>query len=135
MNRDPQMWARLGQALKRARESRGLGQLELAELAGVSKASVQSAEAGVVPKKRMPYTLARIGTALDWPSGAIEAVLDGAEPPGGWTDVSVQPLIDAEQLESIFTSAMVRATSTATSTEIRNATKIAIDELRKRGIL
>jgi transcriptional regulator with XRE-family HTH domain len=135
MNRDPRAWARLGQALKQARLSRGLSQAELAELAGVSTASVQNAEAGDVPKKRMPYTLARIGTALTWPSGSVEAVLDGAAPPGGWTDVSVQPQIDEEELESILNSAMLRATNSTTSTEIRNATKIAIDELRKRGIL
>ncbi len=137
MNRDPQSWARLGHALRSARDARGLTQAELGELAGVSGRSVQDAEAGTVPKSRMPYTLGRIAAALGWPEGAVDAVLDGAAPPGeGWRDVPVeQGQIDAEQLAGIMTNAMVRATEHATAAEIRAATKIALDELRKQGII
>ncbi|MEU0667143.1 helix-turn-helix transcriptional regulator [Streptomyces lavendulocolor] len=134
MNRDPEMWARLGQALKQARLARGLSQAELADAAGASTASVQSAEAGVVPKARMPITYARIATALGWPPGSVEAVLNGEAPPG-WSDVSVQQQIDADVLEGVITNAMVRATDNATAAEIRAATKIALDELRRRGLI
>lgn len=135
MNRDPEAWARLGQALKQTREAAGLSQAELAERAGVSKASVSSAEAGAVPKARMPFTLGRIAAALGWPRGSIDAVLDGADPPGGWKDISVQGQLSAGHLEGILTSAMVRAMDGATGTEIRNATKIAMDELRRQGLI
>ncbi|MFI2314132.1 hypothetical protein AMK17_25170 [Streptomyces sp. CB00072] len=137
MNRDPQSWARLGQALRTAREHRGHTQQELAEAADVSGRSVRDAEAGAVPKARMPYTLGRIAAALGWPEGAVDAVLDGAAPPGeGWRDAPVeQGQIDAEQLAGIMTNAMVRATEHATAAEIRAATKIALDELRKQGII
>ncbi|WP_228181302.1 helix-turn-helix domain-containing protein [Streptomyces anulatus] len=137
MNRDPQSWARLGQALRTAREHRGLTQQELAGAAAVSERSVRDAEGGAVPKARTPYTLSRIAATLGWPEGAVDAVLDGAAPPGeGWRDAPAdQRQIDAEQLAGIMTNAMVRATEHATAAEIRAATKIALDELRKQGVI
>lgn len=141
MTRDPHAWARLGQLLKQARLARGLKQSELADLAGVSTASVQSAEAGSKPKTRMPTTLGPIASALGWPAGTVDHVLDGGLPPGPpeptqWRDAPVpQQLIDEEQLAGIMTHAMVRATEHATAAEIRAATKIALDELRRQGYL
>lgn len=137
MNRDPQAWARLGRALRTAREQRRLSQDELADLAEVSTASVQSLEAGTVPKSRMPITLAPVAQTLGWPAGAAAAVLEGEEPPdGGWRDVPVpQQQLDEERVAGIMTNAMVRATEHATAAEIRAATKIAVDELRRQGLL
>lgn len=140
MTRDPHAWARLGQLLKQARLARGLKQRELADQANVSTASVQAAEAGAVPKTRMPTTLGPIATALGWPAGSVDKVLDGGDPPTapsaeGWRDVSVQQQIDDEQFAGIMTTAMVRATENTTSAEIRAATRIALDELRRQGYL
>ena len=134
MNRDPAAWARLGHLLKQARRAAALTQDQLAELAGVSTASVQAAEAGTVPKLRMPTTLGPIATALGWPVGSVEAVLEGATPPG-WRDVPVQRLLDEEVLTGILTTAMVRAMESTPSAEIRAATRIALDELRRHGYL
>lgn len=133
MTRDPDAWARLGRALRAARERQGLSQAELAERAAVSTKSVQDAEAGRVPKRRMPYTLAPIAKALGWPSGAVDAVLAGAEPPGGWQDVRVE--VTGDQVEAVISNAMVRAMDNVTSAEIRKATQLAIDDLRRRGLL
>lgn len=135
MNRDPQAWARLGAALARARQAKGLTQEEVAERADCSIASVQSAESGRVPKARMPYTVTQVATALGWPAGTVEAVLDGADPPGGWKDVPVQALLDAEQVETIFAGAMVRATTSTTPAEIKKAVRIALDEMRRQGLV
>ena len=135
MNRDAQAWTRLGKALQQARLAQGLDQKELAGRAGVSLSSVQNAEAGAVPKTRMPYTVPAIASALGWSTGTVESVLDGAEPPGGWQQVSVQPLVDAERMEGILTTAWVRATDDVTSAEIKNAVKIALDEMRRQGLL
>ena len=104
MNRDPKMWARLGQALAHARQAQGLRQEDVAEKAGVSLKSVRTAEAGVVPKARMPMTLAPIAKVIGWPPGAVNTVLDGGEIPGGWTDTPVQKLIDEDRLGEILTS-------------------------------
>ncbi|MGW0033642.1 helix-turn-helix domain-containing protein [Streptomyces sp. NPDC003314] len=135
MNRDPEAWARLGQALANTRQARGLRQEDVAELAGVSLKSVQSAEAGVVPKARMPYTVPAIARALGWPDGTVDTVLDGGAPPGGWGDVSVQKQVDAERLEADLTHAYVRASDSATGAEIKAATKAALDVLRQHGLI
>lgn len=135
MNRDPEVWARLGQALASARRALGLTQEELAERAGVGLGSVKSAEAGTVPKARMPYTIPAIARALGWPDGAVDAVLDGGAPPGGWGDVSVQQHVDTERLEADLTHAFVRSSGGATGAEIQAATKAALDVLRRHGLI
>ncbi|MFC8583501.1 helix-turn-helix domain-containing protein [Streptomyces sp. NPDC057217] len=135
MNRDPEVWARLGQALANTRQARGLRQEDVAEQADVSLKSVQSAEAGVVPKARMPYTVPAIARALGWPDGAVDTVLDGGAPPGGWSDVSVQKQVDAERLEADLTHAYVRSSDSATGAEIKAATKAALDVLRQHGLI
>jgi transcriptional regulator with XRE-family HTH domain len=133
MTRDPQAWGRLGGALRESRERQGLTQDELAQQAGVSTKSVQDVEAGKVPKARMPYTLAPIARVLGWPAGAVDSVLAGGDPPGGWRTVPVE--IEDDQVESVIANAMVRATDNVTSAEIRKAAKIALDDLRRRGLL
>ncbi|MFG2873335.1 helix-turn-helix domain-containing protein [Streptomyces sp. NPDC048338] len=134
MNRDPGAWARLGHALRAAREHRGLTQAELGALADVSARSVQDAEAGTVPKARMPYTLGRIASALEWPPGSIEDVLGGGGVPGGWAETSVQKQVDEERLGQILTSSMVHNIA-ATTEEIANATAAALDALRREGLI
>lgn len=86
-----------------------------------------------MPKSRMPYTLAPIAKSLGWPVGAVDSVLDGGEPPGGWRDVQVQ--IDDDTIAGILTNAIVRATDNATAAEIRRATQLAMDDLRRHGFL
>lgn len=133
MNRDPDAWVRLGRALREARERKGLSQGEVAKLASVAIKSVQSAEAGTVPKSRMPQSLAPIAQAVGWPAGSVASVLAGGEPPGGWLTVQID--LEDDQIRSIIANAMVRATSAATAEEIRNATQIAVDDLRRIGAL
>lgn len=135
MTRDPQAWARLGGALRESRERQGLTQAELAQRADVSAKSVQDAEAGKVPKSRMPYTLAPIAKALGWPAGSVDSVLAGEDPPGGWRDVRVEVEVEDSRVEAIIANAMVRATDGATGAEIRKAAKIALDDLRRHGYL
>lgn len=86
-----------------------------------------------MPKSRMPYTLAPIAKALDWPAGAVDSLLEGGEPPGGWQNVRAQ--IDDDTVAAILTNAIVRATDNATAAEIRKATQLALDDLRRHGFL
>lgn len=134
MQRDPAAWSRLGEIIRDARSRRGLTQDELAARANVSSRSVQDAEAGRVPRGRMPYTLSPIARALDWPPGTIESVLDGNLPPG-WSDVPVQRLVDARTIGTAITNAMLKAADNVTAAEIRRATEIALDELREAGVI
>ncbi|MEU5424209.1 helix-turn-helix transcriptional regulator [Streptomyces olivoreticuli] len=85
-------WKRLGVAIRRERERQGLSQAELAERAGVSVGSVKNAETGGAPKRRKPYTLALIETALGWESGAVDAILEGHPQPRPTPPV-VQPVV------------------------------------------
>lgn len=135
MNRDPAAWARLGQHIAQARRAQGLSQGEVALRANVSIGSVQSAEAGTVPKARMPYTVPAIAKAVGWPHGSVEAVLEGAEPPTGWNDVPAQQHVDADAIEAGMTNAMVRASDGATAAEIKAAVKAGMDELRRQGLI
>jgi transcriptional regulator with XRE-family HTH domain len=135
MIRDPEGWARLGQAFATARKTQGLTQEELARQSGVSLGSVQNAEAGQVPKARMPQSLYPIAKALGWPDGFIDDILRGGAPPGGWSDVSVQKQVSEQQLKVELSHAIVRAAGTATGTEIEAATKAALDVLRQHGLI
>lgn len=135
MNRDPKVWARLGQAFAAARKTQGLTQDELAERAGVSIGSVQRTEAGSVPKARIPITLHPIAKALGWPDDAVDNVLEGGDPPETWKDVSVQHHVSAERLEEIIGSAMLRTLDSASPAEIRAATAAALDAFRREGLI
>ncbi|TRV72580.1 transcriptional regulator [Streptomyces sp. 130] len=136
MNRDPESWARLGRALRSAREGAGFTQAELAEVANVSSRSIQDAEGGKVPTGRRPYTLARMAAALGWPAGAVDDVLDGAAPPGDdGQDIPVQVQVDEETASGAITNAMVRALDNATPAEIREAVRLAVDALRRHGVI
>jgi transcriptional regulator with XRE-family HTH domain len=72
-------WAELAAAIRSAREARGLSQVDLAELAGISEGSVQNLESGK-PRNRMPQTLTKIEPHLGWAAGSGRAILDGGEP-------------------------------------------------------
>ncbi|MEU5417730.1 helix-turn-helix transcriptional regulator [Streptomyces sp. NPDC020667] len=90
MNELTHDWKRLGVAIRRERERQGLSQAELAERAGVSVGSVKNAETGPAPKRRRPYTLALIETALGWESGAVDSILEGQTRPA---PPAVQPVV------------------------------------------
>jgi transcriptional regulator with XRE-family HTH domain len=135
MNRDPEVWARIGRTIASRRAAEGMRQEDLAAKAGVSHRSVQNAELGIPPKARVPQTLYPIAKALDLPDTWIDDVLAGKAPPGEWRDVDVQAVVDEERLESDITNAFVRATEGTPSAEIRAATKAALDVLRQHGLI
>lgn len=75
-------WARLAAAIKAARARRGMRQVDLAEAAGVSEATVQNLESSEVgeERSRVPTSLAAVERALGWTPGSGEIVLAGGEP-------------------------------------------------------
>lgn len=72
-------WGQLADAIRTAREARGLTQPQLADLAGVAEGSVQNLESGK-PRSRMPQTLAKVEPHLGWTAGSGRLILDGGEP-------------------------------------------------------
>lgn len=135
MNRDPHAWERLAKALASTRKAEGMRQSDLAAKAGVSLGSVQNAESGKPPEKRMPQSLYPIVKALGLPETWIDDVLAGKAPPGEWRDVDVQAEVDKERLASDLTNAYVRASDQATAAEIKAATAAALDVLRQHGLI
>lgn len=73
-------WARLGKRIRAERERAGLSRKELADLAGVSVGSLQTAEGGKRPSGRWPQSLSAIERALGWAPESVIAVLKGDEP-------------------------------------------------------
>jgi transcriptional regulator with XRE-family HTH domain len=74
----PEAWERLGARIRAERERQGLSRKKLADLAGVSPGSVQSAEGGVI-RGRWPQTLSAIERALGWEPDSMRNVLAGGE--------------------------------------------------------
>jgi transcriptional regulator with XRE-family HTH domain len=72
-------WATLATAIRAAREARGLSQVTLAELAGISEGSVQNLESGE-SRSRIPPSLAKVEPHLGWATGSGLTVLRGGEP-------------------------------------------------------
>jgi transcriptional regulator with XRE-family HTH domain len=80
-------WLRLGRAVQNARNSKGLSQARLGELADAKRTVIQTIERGH-QFKRITVTLRNIERTLDWGTGSIESVLAGGDPlppgePGG----------------------------------------------------
>lgn len=73
-------WAKLAQAVRDAREARGLTQVALAELAGVSEGSIQNLEDVDRRPSRMPQSLAKVEPHLGWAAGSGQAILRGGDP-------------------------------------------------------
>lgn len=72
-------WDQLATAIRAAREARGLSQVTLAELAGVSEGTVQNLESGK-PRTRMPKSIPLVEPHLGWAPGSASAILRGGEP-------------------------------------------------------
>ncbi|MFI6986111.1 helix-turn-helix domain-containing protein [Embleya sp. NPDC050154] len=75
-------WKRLGNFVRAARSARGLNQDELAELAGVSRATLQVIERGV-GFTRIPASVFRLENTFDWGPGVVQDILAGGDPPTG----------------------------------------------------
>lgn len=75
MERD---WARLGTALRAAREALGPTQAELGETIGIGRDAVRDIEAG--KSKRLTATIRAYGRAVGWADGSVDEVLRGGDP-------------------------------------------------------
>lgn len=76
MGRD---WKRLADAIRAARRENDWTQVQLADAAGVSEATVQNLESGA-ERRNVPTSLPKVERALGWSAGSGAAVLNGDEP-------------------------------------------------------
>lgn len=78
MSRD---WERLGAAVKRSREDRGMYQADLAEAVGVEVGTIQNLETARHGRgfSRIPPSAALVAEFFRWPPGAVRALLDGQD--------------------------------------------------------
>lgn len=74
------LWPKLAAAVRAAREARGLSQVALAELAGISEGTVQNLEDPSRRPARIPPSLAKAEPHLGWAEGSGVAILHGGEP-------------------------------------------------------
>ncbi|MDJ0342179.1 helix-turn-helix transcriptional regulator [Streptomyces sp. H10-C2] len=72
-------WAQMAAAVKQAREDRGLTQMQLAELLGVSESTIQNIEDAKRVWSRRPPTYGLIEREF-WTPGSVAAVLAGGKP-------------------------------------------------------
>lgn len=79
-DRTKPQWAKLATAIRAAREARGLSQVALAELAGISEGSVQNLEDVDRLPRRTPQSLAKVEPHLGWAAGSGLSILQGGEP-------------------------------------------------------
>lgn len=75
MDRD---WARLGAALRAARQSLGLEQQQVAERIGVKRGALRNIEVGEI--SRVTPTVREYARIVGWTEASIDAVLTGGEP-------------------------------------------------------
>ncbi|WP_306317317.1 MULTISPECIES: helix-turn-helix transcriptional regulator [unclassified Streptomyces] len=73
-------WPELATAIRAAREARGLSQVALAELAGVSEGTVQNLEDDGQRRSRIPPSLAKVEPHLGWTPGSGHDILRGGQP-------------------------------------------------------
>lgn len=75
MDRD---WARLGSALRAARDDLGLEQQDVAARIGVKRGALRNIEVGEI--SRVTPTVREYARIVGWTDASIEAVLTGGEP-------------------------------------------------------
>lgn len=75
MDRD---WARLGSALRAARDTLGLEQQQVAERIGVKRGALRNVERGEI--SRVTPTVREYARIVGWTDASIDAVLSGGEP-------------------------------------------------------
>lgn len=107
-------------------------QEELAEAAGVSRASVQNIEQGRAFKRATP-SLRAIAKALSWPYDRVAAVVEGRPETPDADPQAPSGGVPADEFTDVVASAMVAVADTMTASEIRDVSRRVTEELKRRG--
>jgi transcriptional regulator with XRE-family HTH domain len=80
-------WASVAEAIKARLTDLRMTQLDLASRSSVSPATIGELVTNRNPRRRQRRTLQALSEALDWPTGYLDAVLQGEAPPVTTEDV------------------------------------------------
>jgi hypothetical protein len=126
---------RLGKLVAERRRAIGLGILNAANKAAISKDTWKRVELGLRVRDTS-YT--DVERALQWEAGSCVAVLEGGDPipaeHAGRDRVQVTKL-DPQDFESAFVSAMIVTKGDLTGNEIHELSQRVTEELKRRGVL
>lgn len=131
-------WEQLAEAMRDAREARGLSQVALAELANVSPATIQNLESGK-QRTRTPVTLPKVEEALGWEAGTAAAILSGAAPDVTDQNAAKITTMRVDEFEDnllhAVTSAAIAVADNLTAKQINELSRHVIEDLQRRGVI
>lgn len=126
---------RLGKLVAERRLELGLGILNAANAAAISKDTWKRVELGLTVRDTS-YT--DVERALQWAPGSCRAVLEGSEPrlagapaEGGEPTATLEP----EDIRSAVSTAIIATRGDLTGSEIMEINEKVIAELRRRGLV
>jgi DNA-binding XRE family transcriptional regulator len=132
---DAEPLRRLAGLIAQRRVDLGMNKIDMARTAGLTITTYSKVEAGLSVRD---VTYAKIEPILGWALGSCRAVLDGGEPvPVSSSEVPgvVIAAIPEEDLSQAVTSAMVAVADNLTAAEIREISRRAMEELKRRGVI
>ncbi|MFB9590804.1 helix-turn-helix transcriptional regulator [Streptomyces racemochromogenes] len=124
----------VGRIAREARAQLGLTQEQLAERAGISRATLQNLERD---GRARDTTLAKVEQALGLPPGAVVKAAKGLQPLPALSPVPSEGLthISAGALGEAVSSALLLTADSLTAAEIREVTRLVVEDLRARGVV
>lgn len=125
-------YERLARAAKARRLELDMSMAAVAEAAETSKGTYHRIEAGM-PIRDTGY--ARVETVLGWAAGSCRSILEGSDPAPAEADEATVAKVAEEDLSQAVTSALVAVSDSLTAAEIREVSRRAVEELKRRGIL
>jgi DNA-binding XRE family transcriptional regulator len=121
----------LAAAVREARTRLGMTQNQLADAAGVARATLQALERGDAVR---PASVIKVEPVLGWPGGTGQTILRGEAAPAGvaaGAPLSLASLSESDLVRAI-SAALVAVADSLTAAEIREISQAAAAEL-KRG--
>jgi DNA-binding XRE family transcriptional regulator len=137
---DAEPLRRLAGLIAQRRVDLGMNKIDMARTAGLTITTYSKVEAGLSVRD---VTYAKIEPILGWATGSCRHILNGGSAPTVIEPSSVEGIslvaIPAdgfeEDLSQAVTSAMVAVADNLTAAEIREISRRAMEELKRRGVI
>ncbi|SHL74443.1 helix-turn-helix domain-containing protein [Streptomyces yunnanensis] len=122
-------WKALATELRQARHEQMLTMNDLAVRSDVTRSTLHSLEQGT-ERSRIPSSLSKVEQGLGWPTGRAMEILTGKPTPatGGGS-------VSAEEIERSVSYAAIAVMDDMTSAQIKELARLAVEDLRRRGVI